>query len=257
MSRLAIIGGSGLDQLPALRVLGSRRETTPWGEPSAALLDGELDGTPVSFLPRHGSHHHLPPHLINYRANIAALRQAGVGEVLAVAAVGGIGAEAAPGTIVIPDQIIDYTWGREHTFHDGVDGQVGHIEFGEPFASELRESLLEAAQALGQPVVAGGCYGATQGPRLETAAEITRLGRDGCTLVGMTGMPEAALAREAGLRYAMCALVVNWAAGISAEPISLEDILHELREGMARVVRLLSAAARLRGQAGPREPVRI
>ncbi|MBM4227367.1 MAG: S-methyl-5'-thioinosine phosphorylase [Gammaproteobacteria bacterium] len=246
MSSIGIIGGSGLDQLAALTDVRARRVTTAWGEPSGPLLEGRLDGTPVIFLPRHGAAHHLPPHRINYRANIAALRDAGVKEIFAVAAVGGIGREAAPGALVVPDQIIDYTWGREHTFHDGLDGQVEHVEFGEPFCPTLRNCLIEAARALGQPLVAQGCYGATQGPRLETAAEIARMARDGCTLVGMTGMPEAALAREAGLAYASCSLVVNWAAGLSAEPITMEDILRELREGMGRVLCVLSAAVRLR-----------
>lgn len=246
MSRIGIIGGSGLDQLAALTDVRSRRITTAWGEPSAPLLEGHLDGTSVVFLPRHGAAHHLPPHRINYRANIAALREAGVKEVFAVAAVGGIGREAAPGALVVPDQIIDYTWDREHTFHDGLDGHVEHVEFGEPFCPALRRSLIEAAREIGQPLVPQGCYGATQGPRLETAAEIARMARDGCTLVGMTGMPEAALAREAGLAYASCALVVNWAAGLSAEPITMEDILRELRDGMGRVLRVLSAAIRLR-----------
>jgi 5'-deoxy-5'-methylthioadenosine phosphorylase len=249
MSRIGIIGGSGLDQLAALTGVRSRRVTTAWGEPSAPLLEGCLDGTPVVFLPRHGASHHLPPHRINYRANVAALRDAGVKEIFAVAAVGGIGREAGPGALVIPDQIIDYTWGREHTFHDGLDGRVEHIEFGAPFCPVLRQCLIEAAGEIGQAVVAEGCYGATQGPRLESAAEIARMARDGCTLVGMTGMPEAALAREAGLAYASCALVVNWAAGLSAEPITMDEILRELREGMGRVVGVLSAAVRRRESA--------
>ncbi len=249
MSRIGIIGGSGLDQLAALTGVRARRITTAWGEPSAPLLEGCLDGTPVVFLPRHGAAHHLPPHRINYRANIAALRDAGVKEIFAVAAVGGIGHEAGPGTLVVPDQIIDYTWGREHTFHDGLGGRVEHVEFGDPFCPVLRQCLIEAAGQIGQAVVTQGCYGATQGPRLESVAEIGRMARDGCTLVGMTGMPEAALAREAGLAYASCALVVNWAAGLSAEPITMDEILRELREGMGRVVGVLSAAARRRESA--------
>ena len=243
---IGIIGGSGLDQLAALSVVREHRVRTAWGTPSAPLLEGLLQGTPVVFLPRHGAGHHLPPHRINYRANIAALRDFGVREVLGVAAVGGIGADCGPGAIVVPDQLIDYTWGREHTFHDGQDSGVAHAEFEHPYDDALRRCLLDAGHALGVPVVAGGCYGATQGPRLETAAEIARMARDGCTLVGMTGMPEAALAREAGLAYATCALSVNWAAGLSAAPITMDEIMRELAEGMGTIVRLLAHAVALR-----------
>lgn len=240
----AIIGGSGLDALGTLVVAREHRIQTAWGVPSGVLQEGTLDGAPVVFLPRHGATHAIPPHRINYRANIAALRDFGVREVFAVSAVGGIAPEAGPGAIVIPDQIIDYTYGRAHTFHDGDGAPVDHIEFGTPYSETLRQRLLAAADGLAQPVVARGVYGATQGPRLETAAEIARLARDGCTIVGMTGMPEAALAREAGLAFANCALVVNWAAGLSDAPISLDEIARELRDGMAAVVRLLSRAVR-------------
>lgn len=243
---LAIIGGSGLDQLGALVASREHRVSTIYGVPSAALLEGTLDGTPVIFLPRHGPTHAFPPHCINYRANIAALREFGVHEVLAVTTVGGIAPDAGPGAIVIPDQIIDYTYGRDHTFYDGSDGKLEHLEFGSPYSEDLRASLIAAADPLGLAVVSVGVYGATQGPRLESAAEIARLARDGCTIVGMTGMPEAALARESGLAYANCALVVNWAAGVRAAPISLAEIGRELRAGMSTVVRLLSATLRQR-----------
>ena len=248
MTTLAIIGGSGLDQLGTLIPRTVHRVSTNYGLPSAALLDGTLDGTPVIFLPRHGPTHAFPPHGINYRANIAALRDFGVSEVLAVTAVGGIAPDVGPGAIVIPDQIIDYTYGREHTFYDGRDGLLEHIEFGNPYSEDLRASLITAARELGLTVVRTGVYGATQGPRLESAAEIARMARDGCTIVGMTGMPEAALAREAGLRYANCALVVNWAAGVSDAPISFAEIGRELRAGISTVVRLLSATLRQRQQ---------
>lgn len=247
--RIAIVGGSGLDRLAALAVHREHHVMTAYGAPSGPLLEGTLDGSPVVFLPRHGAQHAIPPHKINYRANIAALRDFGVREVLAVTAVGGIGRSAAPGCIVIPDQIIDYTHGREQTFYDGLGGALDHIEFGAPYREETRASLLAAANTLKLEVVDGGVYGATQGPRLETAAEIARLARDGCTLVGMTGMPEASLAREAGLAYANCALVVNWAAGLDNAPISLAQINRELNQGMTRVIALLSQALRDRLQA--------
>jgi 5'-methylthioinosine phosphorylase len=254
MNPIGIIGGSGLDRMGVLARVREHRVRTAWGEPSSPILEGELFGTPVLFLPRHGADHHLPPHRINYRANIAALRECGVREIFAVAAVGGIGPACGPGAIVIPDQLIDYTWGREHTFHDGLGSGVEHIEFEAPYDTTLRESLLAAGRSLDIPVVATGCYGATQGPRLETAAEIARMARDGCTLVGMTGMPEAALAREAGLAYACCALSVNWAAGLFSTPITMADILRELNEGMDTIVRLLGAATALRVSAEPAAP---
>lgn len=246
MTRFALIGGSGLDQLEALRVSARRPVMTPWGAPSAPLCEGHFAGSPVIFLPRHGEQHSLPPHRINYRANIAALRDAGVTDIIAVTAVGGIGREAGPGVLVVPDQIIDYTHGREHTFYDGMGATLDHVDFTQPYAETLRQLLLAGAARAGQAAVNGGVYGATQGPRLESAAEIARMARDGCTLVGMTGMPEAALAREAGLRYATLSLVVNWAAGVGGgETVSLDEIMRELREGMGRVLEVVGATLTL------------
>jgi len=241
MTKIAIIGGSGLDRLGALTKIREHRLSTRYGSPSAAIIEGTLGGRAVMFLPRHGEAHTIPPHRINYRANIAALRDCGVDEIFAVTAVGGIADAASPGRIVVPSQIVDYTYGREQTFYDGLDGHLDHVEFGEPYTASTRHRLIAAASAE-LDILTDGVYGATQGPRLESAAEIACLARDGCTIVGMTGMPEAALAREAGLRYANCALVVNWAAGIGSDPISLADIEHHLRAGMTQVVSLLSAA---------------
>ena len=242
MKKFAIIGGSGLDQLGALQISARRPVITAYGAPSGPLCEGLFAGSPVIFLPRHGEAHRIPPHLINYRANIAALKGAGVSAIIAVTAVGGIGAEASPGRLVIPDQIIDYTHGREHTFSDGTGDHVEHIEFTSPFSAALCQLLADAAPEAGVEVVSGGVYGATQGPRLETAAEIARMARDGCTLVGMTGMPEAALAREAGLDYAMVSLVVNWGAGIGGAAISHAEIGHHLEHGMNAVLRLIGRA---------------
>lgn len=241
MRRLAVIGGTGLDRIPGFVVEGREQRATAYGAPSAPLVTGRLGSARLVFLPRHGEDHRLPPHRINYRANIAALRAAGATDVVGVTAVGGIAATAGPGAIVIPDQLIDYTCDREHTFSDGLDGPVTHVEFGEPYDGRLRQRLLAAGARLGLPLVAGGVYGATQGPRLETAAEIRRMARDGCTVVGMTGMPEAALAREAGLCYATCSLVVNWAAGLDPAPITMDAISRELEAGMARVLDLIAA----------------
>lgn len=240
---LAIIGGSGLDKLASLQETGRTSLSTPFGAISAPLVHGKLGDAEVVFLARHGSDHTIPPHRINYRANIWALANCGVHDVFAVTAVGGIAATTPPGHIVVPDQIIDYTAGREHTFFDGVGAPVHHIDFTYPFSAALRQRLLDAAASEDVPVEPRGTYGATEGPRLETGAEIARLARDGCTLVGMTGMPEAALAREAGLNYANCSLVVNWAAGITEEIISIEEIGRQLEAGMRDVVRILAAAA--------------
>jgi 5'-methylthioinosine phosphorylase len=242
-SRLAIIGGSGLDELVALQETGRTCPATPYGAVSAPLIHGYLGDQEIVFLARHGSDHTIPPHRINYRANIWALANSGISDVFAVTAVGGIASTTPPGRIVVPDQIIDYTAAREHTFFDGIGAQVNHIDFTYPFTEALRRRLIDAAARESLTVEKQGTYGATEGPRLETGAEIARLARDGCTLVGMTGMPEAALAREAGLNYANCSLVVNWAAGVTEEIISLDEIGRQLEAGMRDVVRVLASAA--------------
>ncbi len=238
---LAIIGGSGLAQLATLEVTGRKAARTPYGEPSGALTLGRMRGRDVVFLARHGYEHTIPPHEVNYRANIWALKDHGVKAVVSVAAVGGIRKEFGPGTLVLPDQIIDYTWGRRATFFEGADRPVTHIDFTEPYSAALRARILAAARACGEAVAERGVYAATQGPRLETAAEINRLERDGADLVGMTGMPEASLAREAGLEYAALAVVANYAAGRgeSAYGISLERIAAVLEQAMGRVRRIL------------------
>ena len=241
MTQLGIIGGSGLTALSGLRVLRRQMQQTPWGEPSGPLVVGEFAGREVIFLPRHGQPHAIPPHKINYRANLWALHEIGVRRVVAVNAVGGISAELDPGTLVIPDQIIDYTWSRPQTYFDSGLDRVTHVDFTEPYCREMRDLLLATATSLGLAPCAGGTYGATQGPRLESAAEITRLERDGCHVVGMTGMPEAALARELGLDYACICVVANRAAGKSAEPITLELIQAHLDQGMQKALRLLQA----------------
>ena len=241
---IAIIGGSGLTQLSTLSM--TRREVlrTPYGEPSGALTFGQLAGHAMVFLARHGYGHTIPPHEINYRANLWALREAGIRRVIAVASVGGIRDYFGPGTLVVPDQIIDYTYGRRHTYFEGPDAPVTHIDFTWPYSKSLRAQLLGAAKQAGETVHDGGVYGVTQGPRLESAAEIARLERDGCDLVGMTGMPEAALARELGLDYACLAVVVNHSAGKgdSAQEISVEHLGEVMRQTMGRVQRILVRA---------------
>ncbi len=238
--RVGIIGGTGLTSLEGLEITQREVVRTPYGEPSAPLIHGRFRGHEVTFLARHGYSHTIPPHRINYRANIWALRQAGVRDVIAVAAVGGIGDEYAPRRLAIPDQIIDYTHSRIATFFDEDLEQVTHIDFTYPYDAEVRGWLLHAARQAGVEAIDGGTYGATQGPRLETAAEIRRLRQDGCHLVGMTGMPEAALAREAELRYAHCAVVANWAAGLDGgQPLSMDEIRDHLTYGMDAVRQLI------------------
>ncbi len=242
MTETAIIGGTGLTSLNGLEIVRREVVNTPYGEPSGPLVHGQLGGHGVVFLPRHGSGHTIPPHRINYRANIWALQSIGVEKVVAINAVGGIDGSLTPGCLVFPDQLIDYTWSRNNTyFEDGLSSVV-HVDFTHPYSRELRDQLIQAAQAAGLNTVNGGTYGATQGPRLETAAEINRLERDGCHMVGMTGMPEAALARELGLSYATCAVVANMAAGRGpqGEEISMELIRQHLESGMEQVCRLLT-----------------
>jgi 5'-deoxy-5'-methylthioadenosine phosphorylase len=240
MTTVAIIGGSGLTKLKNLHI--TRREVicTPYGEPSAPMVFGQLSGREAVFLPRHGPGHTIPPHEVNYRANIWALKQTGVTKVIAVNAVGGISPDfLAPGTLVIPDQIIDYTYGRAHTFFGSEHKQVTHVDFTYPYCDELRKVLIEAAKRAKLHVRGHGTYGATQGPRFETAAEILRMERNGADIVGMTGMPEAGLARELELCYASISVVVNPAAGKSKETISLKEIEKNLETGMANVRTLL------------------
>lgn len=239
MTQLAIIGGTGLASPELLQVHSQENIHTPFGEPSGPVTRGTLFGQDVLFLPRHGYGHHLPPHRVNYRANLWALRELGAQEIIAVAAVGGITAEMGPGVLSVPDQLIDYTWGRASTFFEDDLEQVTHIDFTHPYCEDLRQKLLRAGGRAGVDMVATGTYAATQGPRLETAAEILRLQRDGCDLVGMTGMPEAALARELQLCYACCAVVANWAAGKSAGEITMAEIEANLKGGMADFGRVL------------------
>lgn len=244
METLAIIGGTGLDRLEYLEERAEETVETPYGPPSAPLVRGRVAGRPLLFLARHGHEHTLAPHEIDYRANLWALQQAGVDAVVAIAAVGAIAEPPAPGGLAIPDQLIDYTHGRAATFFEGAGVAVEHVDFTWPYTAALRRRLLTAAAAAGVEAVDGGCYAATQGPRLETAAEIERLERDGCTLVGMTGMPEAALARELGLDYACCAVVANRAAGKGGSEISLDEIGRQLATGMADVRALITALVR-------------
>lgn len=239
MGAIGIIGGTGLTSLGGLKV--GRREImdTPFGAPSAPLTFGALHDKEIIFLARHGDDHTIPPHRVNYRANMWALKEAGTANVIAVNAVGGIRSDMRPGRLAFPDQIVDYTWGRASTVFEDNLSEVVHVDFTEPYCSFLRRTLIESALDANVDAAEDGTYAATQGPRLETAAEIDRLERDCCDMVGMTGMPEAVLARELDLCYACCAVVANWAPGRGGGPITMDDIELTLREGMAKVRRLL------------------
>lgn len=243
MSRrtLGVIAGTGLwalaDDCESVEI------DTPWGEPSAALRVVAEEPLRMLLLARHGNPHRIPPHRVNYRANLWALREAGADRVLAVSAVGGIARDCRPGTLVAPDQLIDYAWGRAQTYSDTADDRLVHVDFTYPYDGPLRAELLVAAAEEDMALKDGGCIGVFQGPRLETAAEIERARRDGCDMVGMTSLPEAALARELGLDYAGIAVISNAAAGITGALLSEEDIAETLREPMERVQRLIDALA--------------
>ena len=240
-SKLAIIGGTGLTSIKDLQIIRREMVHTPWGEPSGPLTHGILFGKEVAFLARHGYAHNIPPHKVNYRANVWALKQIGADRIVAVAAVGGIHQDLPPGRLAVPEQIIDYTFGRGHTFFEDGLSHVVHVDFSRPYSAKLRELLIRAAKAAGVDAWERGTYGATQGPRLETAAEIDRLERDGCDLVGLTGMPEAALARELELKYAHCCVCINAAAGRGPGEISMAGLEANLKKGMSSVRKLLES----------------
>lgn len=247
---LGIIGGTGLTQLANLEITNRKVVRTPYGEPSGAVTFGRINNHEVAFLARHGYGHTIPPHLVNYRANVWALHEQGAMDIVSVATVGGIHADLQPGAIVVPNQIIDYTWGRRSTYYDEVgDTPVTHIDFTEPYAASLRQLCMEAIKQAGETYVDGGVYAAVQGPRLETAAEINRLERDGATMVGMTGMPEAVLARELGVNYAAICVVANHAAGrqTSERGIRYQDINAVLAEAMGRVRSILEHLVAIHG----------
>ncbi len=239
MTKVAIIGGTGFDQIQSFQVHESIAATTPYGSPSGDLTCGQLYDKPFVFLPRHGVNHTIPPHRVNYRANLWALKEQGVTQIVAIAAVGTINPDICTGCVVIPDQIIDYTWGREHTFSDGAASQLQHIDFTKPYSASLRSRLVTATSRANLNIPDRCTYAATQGPRLETAAEIDRLEKDGADIVGMTGMPEAALARELSIEYACLAIVVNPAAGRGGGAISMDEIRKVLKDGSNLVMQIL------------------
>ena len=242
---LAVIGGTGIYKLAQLEDVEAREVDTRFGKPSGPVRIGTLNGGRVAFLARHGEGHSVPPHKVNYRANLQALKDIGATRVLALNTVGGITDAFGPRVLACPDQIVDYTWGRISTICEEEGTDVLHVDFGDPYTPSLRRKILDAARVTGVAIVDGGCYGATQGPRLETRAEIARMLRDGCDLVGMTGMPEAALAREMGLEYACLAIVANWAAGRGdMREITLDEVLANVEAASSGLAELVGELAR-------------
>jgi len=247
---IAVIGGSGLTQLANLEITRRQIVRTPYGEPAGPLTFGRLGDRGIVFLARHGYGHTLAPHEVNYRANLWAIHAQKVTHVIAIATVGGIAANLGAGSIAVPDQIIDYTWGRPQTYFEGAEQPVTHVDFTYPYSDELRGLAIASAKDAAIPVVDGGTYAAVQGPRLETKAEIDRLERDGATMVGMTGMPEAALARELGLQYVHLCVVVNPAAGrgTSARTVSFEDIGRVIEETMGKARKIVAKMVEKHGR---------
>ncbi len=242
---IGIIGGTGLDSLAGSETLAKVTGDNIYGEPSAPLLSISLEGVNAIFLSRHGTPHRIPPHKVNYRANIYALKNNGVNTIFSINAVGGITVNTKPGSIILPDQIIDYTYSRKHTFFDEDLESVTHIDFTHPYSEKIRNKLIIAADKTQTNIVTSGTYAATQGPRLETAAEISRLEKDGCDIVGMTGMPEASLARELDIDYVSICLVVNWAAGKSEELITMESIRSHIDSGMNKILGLIKHTVKI------------
>ena len=244
---LALVGGTGLTDLE--EGSGKGLETldidTPYGRPSAPIRVVATEPLRLLFLPRHGNPHRFPPHCVNYRANLWALREAGADHVLAVYAVGGLHEPYRPGVLAAANQLIDYTWGRAHTYSDSEHAPLRHVDFTRPFDGSLRQTLLAAARHAALDLADGGCIGVFQGPRLESAAEIERARRDGCDMAGMTALPEAGLARELGLDYAGLGVISNWGAGVRGEHLAADAFAASLHEPMARVRRLVGAVAEL------------
>lgn len=237
--KIAIVGGTGLSSLENLEIIRSETLNTPFGKPSADLTIGEINNKEVIFLARHGHTHNIPPHKVNYRANIWVLNEVGVDAIIAVNAVGGIRDDMIPGSLVIPDQIVDYTTSRINTFFEDDLADVAHIDFSYPYSETIRTIIFASAQKKKIQLINNAVYAATEGPRLETAAEIQRLKRDGCDIVGMTGMPEAALARELEIDYASICVNANWAAGLSDELITMDVIEKNIYDGMEKVRQLI------------------
>jgi 5'-methylthioadenosine phosphorylase len=235
---LGIISGSGLYELKGLKVKESLDIDTPYGKPSSFIMKCEYEGRVIHFLPRHGRSHSIPPHKVNYRANIWALKELGVQRIISVSAVGGINKDYTPGRIVIGDQIMDFTKNRINTFFDSSD--VVHVDFTYPFCDDMRKIMIETVGRIKMDVVKEGIYIAVEGPRLETASEIEHYRSAGADIVGMTGMPEAVLAREAEICYAGIYVVTNYAAGIKEGKLTTDEVVETMKGSMDKIKELLA-----------------
>ena len=241
MSKIGVIGGSGLYEIKGFVLKNKKRVNTPFGKPSEQYLIGKVGSTEVIFLPRHGRQHNIPPHMINYRANIWGFKKLGVERIISVSAVGGIKKGLKPGDIVVLDQVLDYTKCRKSTFYEGEDGVV-HIDFTEPFCREIRDLLIKAGTRVGISLKRGGTYVAVEGPRLESASEIKGFKILGGDVVGMTGMPEASLARELEICYSGLSVVANYAAGISKTKLTVAEVMTAMKDATENIKRLLKEA---------------
>jgi 5'-methylthioadenosine phosphorylase len=241
---IGIIGGSGLYDIEGVVIKDLRKIVTPYGHPGDSYVIAEFAGRDVIFLPRHGSQHNIPPHRINYRANIWGFKELGVERLVSLSATGGISTHMMPGSIVVLDQIIDMTKGRDSTFFDGEDGVV-HIDFTEPYCRELRDSFFEAGRTSGIELKKTGTYICLNGPRFETKAEIKFFSRTGADVVGMTAMPEASLAREAELCYAGIGVVTNYAAGITGKKLTTKEVVEVMKMTTGKLKELLKEVFKL------------
>jgi len=232
---IGIIGGTGRNEEGILEIVRRRRVRTPYGELHDLAL-GEIAGRKAAFLQRHGRNHSLPPHMVNYRANLYALRSLGIKRVISLNSVGSLNPKLRPGDFVVPHDFIDFTKNRVTTFHDD---RVVHVDMTRPYCPEVRKALVTASGGADR-----GVYLCTEGPRFETPAEIEFFGRLGCDVVGMVGVPEVTLAREAGMCYASLCTVTNYAAGISKERLSLEEVMDITRENSKRLGKILQNAVK-------------
>lgn len=238
MSKIGVIGGSGLYEIKGFVLKSRKNISTPYGKPSGQYLTGKISNTEIVFLPRHGKNHDIPPHMINYRANIWGFKKAGVDTILSISAVGGIKKGLKPGDIVILDQVLDMTKERKSTYYEGKTGVI-HIDFTEPYCPELRRILLKAGKQVNVTLKKGGTYVAVEGPRLETAAEIKSFRILGGDVVGMTGMPEASLARELEICYSGISVVANFAAGISKKKLTVAEVMEAMKDTTDQIKSLL------------------
>lgn len=244
MSKIGIIGGSGLYEIKGLTLKHKKSVKTPYGKPSEQYFIGEIGGTEAVFLPRHGKRHDIPPHMINYRANIWGFRKLGVEKIISISAVGGIKKGLRPGDIVILDQVLDMTRNRKSTFYDGKEGVI-HIDFTDPYCPDIRKTLLTAGKRAGVSLKKGGTYVAVEGPRLESASEIKSFSILGGDVVGMTGMPEACLARELEICYSGLSVVANYAAGISRKKLTVAEVMEAMMSSTEKIKKLLKETFRL------------